>query len=128
MVEREGHLGVGATAKDDESDPVPFAAFDKLVQHRFDRGQTYDTLPVTIHKIRGLHGLRNIHGQQQVASGGYFLNGVFDPLRSGHCGNKQKPKDGRNNFLQQVRFEDHRPRCWFQAGSSRQLFKKRDAH
>ena len=91
MIEGQRCLRVGAAAKQDQADTVALAPGNKVLHHLFDRAQTVDLVAVGVGKVSGLHRLRDIDGEHQVAYRLLMLNGLFHQHRTGNGHHQQCP-------------------------------------
>jgi hypothetical protein len=92
VIECQRHMQIGAVAEDDEADAVAGAAGNETVEDLFDRAEALGGLAIEASKVSLGHRLRNVNGQQQIASRLNTLDRRIDPLRPRQCEQQQRPR------------------------------------
>lgn len=91
VVARQRRLRVGAGAEHDQPQPVVRPLVDEVAHHRLDRLPARRRPALRIAEILAVHGLRDIHDQQDVAHGLHVRERRLDPLRTRQRQRQQQP-------------------------------------
>ena len=127
-VARERRLEVGPVAEDDEAQPVALAAGDEVLEHELHRLEPVEAPPVGGLEVPGLHRLREVDREQQVAGGLGLPQRRLDPLRPRHGEHDEDPGERGDEPLQERPPQDRRPSTGRLARRGGELLEERDAH
>ncbi|MNX48925.1 hypothetical protein D3C86_795190 [compost metagenome] len=91
VIQGQRRLGVGAGAKDDETEAILLAAQDEVLHRRLHRAQAIALAAIRSGVIPGLHGLGDVDGQHDVAGGAVMANRGLDQHGAGAGRHQQRP-------------------------------------